>query len=99
MCLDGIERVMVRTSHIVKRWNKAEGDLQTNDVGVLKSVEYVDVPLTRASSVSTIVSAYTVSPWGSTVTAAMPAVVANMSCVNGGVVLVTVLVLVCVRRE
>ncbi len=78
---------------------QSRGDLQTNDVGVLKSVEYVDVPLTRASSVSTIVSAYTVSPWGTTVTAAMPTVVANMSCVNGGVVLVTVLVLVGVKME
>ena len=64
---------------------------------MLKSVEYVDVPLTRASSVSTTVSAYTVSPSGRTVTAEMPAVVANMSCINGGVVPVTVLAVVGVK--
>lgn len=51
---------------------------------MLKTVVSVDVPLTIASSVATIVSAYTVSPSACTLTEAMPSTVASMTYVGSG---------------
>ncbi len=53
-------------------------------VGVVKTVVSVDVPLTIASSVATIVSAYTVSPSACTLTEAIPSTVASITYVGTG---------------
>ena len=58
--------------------------LQTEVVGSLSKLVIVDVPFTSAFSVTTMVSAYTVSPSGCTLTEAIPAMESDITNVGAG---------------